>query len=153
MANYDDSQDENGRRLHYDNEDAEIYNKLKDEYGPFKGATIIDIFSISLIYGLKQGYRTELLPEGSSIGRVVESVIDNSNLRYLMMAVAVNETGSLDAMLDVNQYFTISEEYAKTGLRYLEDDFINNEDELLDDMEFEMLEVYEEFSKKLAELK
>lgn len=153
MANYDDSQDENGRRLHYDNEDAEIYNKLKDEYGPFKGATIIDIFSISLIYGLKQGYRTELLPEGSSIGRVVESVIDNSNLRYLMMAVAVNETGSLDAMLDVDQYFTISEEYAKTGLRYLEDDFINNEDELLDDMEFEMLEVYEEFSKKLAELK
>ena len=94
-----------------------------------------------------------MLPEGSSIGRVVESVIDNSNLRYLMMAVAVNETGSLDAMLDVNQYFTISEEYAKTGLRYLEDDFINNEDELLDDMEFEMLEVYEEFSKKLAELK
>ena len=118
MARFESSQEDIGRRLHYDNEDAEIYDRLKDEYGPFKGATIIDIFSIALIYGLKQGYRTELLTEGSSIGRVVESVIDNSNLRYLMMAVAVSETGSLDTMLDVNEYFTISEEYAKTGLKY-----------------------------------
>ena len=153
MARFESSQEDIGRRLHYDNEDAVIYDRLKDEYGPFKGATIIDIFSIALIYGLKQGYRTELLTEGSSIGRVVESVIDNSNLRYLMMAVAVSETGSLDTMLDVNEYFTISEEYAKTGLRYLEDEFINNEEELLDDMEYEMLEIYEEFSKKLNELK
>lgn len=153
MVSYDDSQETTGRRLHYDNEDAKIYDKLKDEFGPFKGATIIDIFSIALIYGLKQGYRTELETEGSSIGRVVESVIDNSNLRYLMMAVAVSETGSLDAMLDVNEYFTISEEYAKTGIRFLEDEFINKEEELLDDMEYEMLEVYDEFSKKLAELK
>lgn len=152
MANYNDSQDI-GRRLHYDNEDAEIYDRLKDEYGPLRGATIIDIFSIALIYGLKQGYRTELLQEGSSIGRVVESVIDNSNLRYLMMAVAVKETGSLDVILDVNQYFTICEEYAKTGLAYLEDDFINNDEDLLDDMEDEILEVYGEFSRKLGELK
>jgi len=152
MANYDDSQETQGRRLHYDNEDAKIYDRLKDEYGPFRGATIIDIFSIALIYGLKQGYRTELLSEGSSIGRVVESVIDNSNLRYLMMAVAIKETGTLDVILDVDQYFTISEEYAKTGIRYLEDDFINNDEELLDNMELEMLEIYEDFAKKLEKL-
>ena len=152
MANYDDSQETQGRRLHYDNEDAKIYDRLKDEYGPFRGATIIDIFSIALIYGLKQGYRTELLPEGSSIGRVVESVIDNSNLRYLMMAVAVKETGSLDVILDVDEYFTISEEFAKTGLRYLETDFIENDEELIDNMEFELLEVYEDFAKQLEEL-
>lgn len=152
MSRYDDSQEEVGRRLHYDNDDAEIYDKLKDEYGPFKGATIIDIFSISLIYGLRQGYRTELLPEGSSIGRVVESVIDNTSLRYLMMAVAVKETGSLDVIMDVDEYFTISEEYAKTGLKYLEQDFIIKENDLLDDLEYEILEVFDEFSKKLEEL-
>ena len=151
MSRYDDSQEEIGRRLHYDNDDAEIYEKLKDD-GPFKGATIIDIFSISLIYGLRQGYRTELLPEGSSIGRVVESVIDNTNLRYLMMAVAVKETGSLDVIMNVDEYFTISEEYAKTGLKYLESDFIDKDYELLDDLEFEILEVYEDFSKKLESL-
>lgn len=145
-------QETQGRRLHYDNNDAEIYEKLRDDYGPFKGATIIDIFSIALIYGLKQGYRTELSPKGSSIGRVVESVIDNSNLRYLMMAVAIEETGNLDAMLDVDLYFTISEEYAKTGLKYLEEDFINKEEELLDDMELEMLEVYDEFAERLEQL-
>ena len=152
MVKYADSPETMGRRLHYDNEDAEIYDRLKDEYASFKGATIIDIFSIALIYGLKQGYRTELLPEGSSIGRVVESVIDNSNLRYLMMAVAVKETGSLDVILDVNEYFTISEEYAKTGIEYLEADFIEDDEGLLDEMEETILDVYEEFSKKLAEL-
>lgn len=152
MVKYGNSQDEGGRRLHYDNYDAEIYDKLKDEHGPFKKATIIDIFSIALIYGLKEGYRSELKQEGSSIGRVVESVIDNSNLRYLMMAVAIKETGSLDVIMNVDEYFTISEEYAKTGIKYLEDEFINNEDELLDNMEFEMLEVYEEFYKMLEKL-
>ena len=105
-----------------------------------------------MIYGLKEGYRSELKQEGSSIGRVVESVIDNSNLRYLMMAVAIKETGSLDVIMNVDEYFTISEEYAKTGIKYLEDEFINNEDELLDNMEFEMLEVYEEFYKMLEKL-
>jgi len=152
MAEYYDSNETAGRRLHYDNNDAEIYDKLKDDYGPFAGATIIDIFSIALIYGLKQGYRTELLTEGSSIGRVVESVIDNSNIRYLMMAVAVKETGSLDVILDVNEYFTISEEYAKTGLRYLETDFIENDEELIDEMELELLDIYEDFAKQLEEI-
>lgn len=152
MVEYYDSDEATGRRLHFDNKDAEIYEKLKDEHGPFSGSTIIDIFSIALIYGLKQGYRTELLPEGSSIGRVVESVIDNSNLRYLMMAVAVKETGSLEVILDVNEYFTISEEYAKTGLKYLETDFIEFDEELLNEMEFELLEVYEDFAKQLEGL-
>lgn len=152
MDKFDDNQDVQGRRLHYDNDDAEIYNKLKDDYGPFKGATIIDLFSIALSYGLKQGYRTELNEKGKSIGRVVESVIDNTNLRFLMMAVAVNEKGSLDVIMDVDEYFTISEEYAKTGLKFLEQDFINNDEELLDDMEEEMLEIYDRFYDKLDDL-
>ena len=151
MAKYDSSET-TGRRLHYDNEDAVIYDRLKDEHGPFKGATIIDIFSIALIYGLKQGYRIELFTEGSSIGRAVESVIDNSNLRYLMMAVAVKETGSLEVILDVDKYFTISEEYAKTGIQYLETDFIEHDEDLLDELELEMLDIYEDFSKKLDKL-
>ena len=143
---------EKGRRLHYDDIDAEIYNNLKEEHGPFAKATISDLFSIALIYGLKMGYRTELLPEGSSIGRVVESVIDNSYLRHIMMAVAVNEEKSLEAILNIENYFIISEEYAKTGLEYLEEDFIKNEDELIDNMEEEILEIYDNISERLNNL-
>jgi ClpP class serine protease len=69
-----------------------------------------------------------------------------------MMAVAVKETGSLDVILDVNEYFTISEEYAKTGLRYLETDFIENDEELIDEMELELLDIYEDFAKQLEEI-
>ena len=136
------------RRLHFDDYDAKIYDNLRKSYGLFKNLQYIDVFSIALIYGLKEGYRTPLEKKGSSIGRVVESVIDNSELRYLMKIIAVDEENSLDVLLDADKYFTISEEYAKTGLKILEQDFIENE-ELLDDMELELYQCYDKiFSQK-----
>ena len=136
------------RRLHFDDYDAKIYDNLRKSYGVFKNLPYIDIFSVALIYGLKEGYRTPLEKKGSSIGRVVESVIDNSELRYLMKAIAVDEEDSLEVLLDTDKYFTISEEYAKTGLKILEQDFIENE-ELLDEMELELIQCYDEiFSQK-----
>ena len=89
-----------GRRLHFDDEDAKIYENLIKSHGPFKGLNYIDIFSIAAVIGKKAGFRTELKPEGKSIGRVVESVIDNSELRYLMKAIAVEEEDSLGVILD-----------------------------------------------------
>ena len=133
-----------GRRLHFDNDDAKIYENLIKNHGPFKGLNYIDIFSIAVAYGKKAGFRTELKPEGKSIGRVVESVIDNSELRYLMKAIAVDEEDSLGVILDLDKYFTISEEYAKTGLELLEQEFIANE-EILDDMELEMIQFYNDY--------
>lgn len=132
-----------GRRLHFDDEDAKIYENLIKTHGPFKGLNYIDLFSIAVAIGKKAGFRTELKPEGKSIGRVVESVIDNTELRYLMKAIAVEEEDSLGVILDLDKYFTISEEYAKTGLELLEQDFIANE-EILDDMELEMIQFYNE---------
>lgn len=151
MVNYQDIPENEGRRLHYDNDDAKIYDNMKNIPGPFKGATIIDIFSIALIYGKKQGYRVKLGSKGSSIGRVVESVIDNSQLRYLMMAIAAEEMKSIDVCIDVDQYFTICEEYAKAGLPFLQSDFIDKDEELLDDMEIEMLKFYKENFEKSEE--
>ena len=132
-----------GRRLHFDDYDAKIYENLIKTHGPFKGLNYIDLFSIAIVFGKKAGFRTELKPKGKSIGRVVESVIDNTELRYLMKAIAVEEEDSLGVILDLDKYFTISEEYAKTGLQLLEQEFIANE-EILDDMEMEMLQFYEE---------
>ena len=114
----------------------------------FKKLAYIDLFSIALVYGREKGKRTKLKKKGSTLGRVVESVIDNSDLRYLMKAIAVDEKNSINAVLDLDEYFTISEEYAKTGLADFYEDFINNED-LLDDMEEELHQFYLEHEEDL----
>ena len=137
-----------GRRLHFDDFDAEKYEEFGKKQTPFKKLAYIDLFSIALVYGRDIGKRTQLKKKGSSIGRVVESVIDNSDLRYLMKAIAVDEKNSINAVLDLDEYFTISEEYAKTGLEYFYEDFINNED-LLDDMEDELHQFYLEHEEDL----
>ena len=130
-----------GRRLHFDDYDAEKYEEFGKKQTPFKKLAYIDLFSIALVYGREKGKRTKLKKKGSTIGRVVESVIDNTDLRYLMKAIAVDEKDSINAVLNLDEYFTISEEYAKTGLEYFYEDFIKNED-LLDDMEEELHDFY-----------
>ena len=65
-----------------------------------------------------------------------------------MKAIAVDEKNSINAVLDLDEYFTISEEYAKTGLADFYEDFINNED-LLDDMEEELHQFYLEHEEDL----
>ena len=130
-----------GRRLHFDDFDAEKYEEFGKKQTHFKKLAYIDLFSIALVYGREKGKRTKLKKKGSTLGRVVESVIDNSDLRYLMKAIAVDEKNSINAVLDLDEYFTISEEYAKTGLADFYEDFINNED-LLDDMEEELHQFY-----------
>lgn len=137
-----------GRRLHFDDFDAEKYEEFGKKQTPFKKLAYIDLFSIALVYGRDKEKRTKLKAKGQNKGRVVESVIDNSDLRYLMKAIAVDEKDSINAVLDLDEYFTISEEYAKTGLEYFYEDFINNED-LLDDMEDELHQFYLEHEEDL----
>lgn len=69
--------------------------------------------------------------------------MDSTNVLSLMMAVAVEKTGSMDVLADDNEYFTIAEEYAKTGIQLLDDAFSENKN-ILDDMEKELLEFYNE---------
>ena len=65
-----------------------------------------------------------------------------------MMAVAVEETGSFEVLAKRNDYFKICEEYAKTGLSLLEEDFIENPKGLLDDLELEALKYFDKFIKQ-----
>lgn len=135
---------EKGRRLHYDDFDNKIYKQLSSSK-IFKSLDIVDLFSIALVYGKKADFRTKLEKEGKTIGRVVEQVIDKSQLRYLMMAIAVDEKKDLEVLIDSNEYFTISEEYAKAGLKFFESDYIEKGDKLLEDMKTELLDLYEEY--------
>lgn len=135
---------EKGRRLHYDDFDNDIYKELGSSK-IFKSLNAIELFSIALVYGKKADFRTKLENKGKSEGRVVESVIDKSQLRYLMMAIAVDEKKDLDVLIDPDEYFTISEEYAKTGLSFFKSDYIEKGDKILEDMKTELLDLYEEY--------
>ena len=131
-----------GRRIIYDEEDKQIYDKLRASTGIFNKLEIIDLFALALIYGKKAGKRTQL-GKGAN-GRVRESTIRNSPIKELMMVIAVEETGNMDVLSDTNEYFRICEEYAKTGIKLLEKDYIENSDDLLNDLEMEMFEFYDE---------
>ena len=131
-----------GRRIIYDDEDKQIYDKLRNSSGIFNGLDIIDLFAVAMIYGKKSGKRTTL--GKGAIGRVRESTISNSKVKDLMMVIAVEETGNMDILSDPNEYFRICEEYAKTGIRLLEEDYIENGDDLINDLEMEMFEFYDD---------
>lgn len=138
-----------GRRIIYDNEDKEIYDKLRNSSGIFNKFDIIDLFALALIYGKKEGKRTQL-GKGAT-GRVRESTIRNSRVKDLMMVIAVDETGSIDVLSDTNEYFRICEEYAKTGIKLLENDYIENSEDLVNELEMEMFEFYDDvISKDIA---
>ena len=135
----------NERRIYYNEDDYETLKKLMVEE-PFRSLNLIDIFAISLIYGKKEGIRTPL--DKKKTGRIRQTTIENSNVHYLMMAVAVEETGSFEVLAKRNDYFKICEKYEKTGLSLLEEDFIENPKGLLDDLELEALKYFDKFIKQ-----
>ena len=134
----------NERRINYNDDDYETLKRLMVEE-PFRSLNLIDIVAISLIYGKKAGIRTPL--DKKKTGRIRQTTIENSNVHYLMMAIAVEETESFEILAKRNDYFKICEEYAKTVLSLLEEDFIENPKGLLDDLELEALKYFDKVIK------
>ena len=132
-----------GRRISYDDVDRELYDEIKSKSNPLKKLKIMEIFAIALMYGKKTGVRTPM-GEGAT-GRVRQSTIDSSDLRYLMMAIAADEDKSIEVVANVNDYFSICEEYAKTGMDLLHDDVFDRGNDILDDMQDELLRFYDTF--------
>ena len=131
-----------GRRIIYDNEDREMYDNLINSSTPFKKMSIIEVFAMALVYGKEVGLRKQL-GEGAT-GRVRESTINSTDIRYLMMAIAADEEKSIDVLAEDNDYFTICEEYAKTGINLLNSEVLDKKnDKFLDDMEEKLLEFYD----------
>jgi len=131
-----------GRRIIYDNEDREMYDNLINSSTPFKKMSIIEVFATALVYGKEVGLRKKL-GEGAT-GRVRESTINSSDIRYLMMAIAADEEQSINVLAEDNDYFSICEEYAKTGINLLNSEVLDKKnDKFLDDMEEKLLEFYD----------
>lgn len=130
------------RRIYYNPEDYEVLKKLKLEK-PFKKLNLIDIFALSLAYGKKEGFRTPL--DSKKVGRIRNETVQHSDVNYLMMAIAVDETGNLDILSSENNYFTICEEYAKTGLSFLESAYLEDPKGFINTLEIEALRYYDEY--------
>ncbi len=132
-----------GRRIQYDDYDRDLYDEIKSKPNPLRKLKIMEIFAIALMYGKKTGVRTPM--DKTAVGRVRQSTIDSSNLRYLMMAIASDEEKSIDVVAEVNDYFTICEEYAKTGITFLRSEYIKDPKNFLDKLEFEALKYFDNF--------
>ena len=132
-----------GRRIQYDDNDRDLYDEIKSKANPLRKLKIMELFAIALMYGKKTGVRTPM--DKTATGRVRQSTIDSSDLRYLMMAVASDEEKSIDVVADVNDYFTVCEEYAKTGIDLLHEDVFDKGNDILDDMQDELLRFYDAF--------
>ena len=129
------------RRVYINDDD--FYNVLKNLQSEplFKKLELTELFAIAIIYGKKNKIRTPLI--GKKTGRIKEDTLSNSNLPYLMMAVAVEEAGSFEILAKEDDYFTICEEYAKTGLYALEEDYNNNPKTLFNQIEVEALRFFD----------
>ncbi len=130
------------RRIYYNHDDYETLKRLKLEK-PFAKLNLIDIFALSIAYGKKEGFRTPL--DSKKTGRIRNETVWNSDVNYLMMAIGVEETNSMDVLSFENDYFTISEEYAKTGISLLEQDYLEDRDNFIKKLELEALEYYDKF--------
>ena len=127
------------RMISFNKEDNEIVTELFYSR-QFKGLKLIDIFALAMVFGKQMGYRTPL--EKKKIRRISQRVVENSRVHFLMMAIAVLETGSSDILDNKDDYFTICEEYAKTGLPELKKAFLNPVYSFRGDLEFEALKYY-----------
>lgn len=130
------------RRIYYNPEDYEILQRLRLEK-PFSKLNLIDIFALSIVFGKKKGFRTHL--ESKKTGRIRHETVEHSDVNYLMMAIGVEETGLLDVLSSENDYFSISEEYAKTGISLLEQVFLDDPRNFIIKLEREALKYYDTF--------
>lgn len=131
------------RRVYINDDDFyNIVQKLLSE-PLFKSIKLTDFFAIAIIFGKEKGFRTPL--NGKKTGRIKTDTLSNSNLPYLMMAIAVEETNSFDILAKEDDYFTISEEYAKTGFYAIETAYYENPTDFLRDLELDLLKYFDTF--------
>ena len=132
----------NERRINFNPEDYDILKEFQREK-QFEKLQIIDMFALAMIFGKKQGFKTPL--HSKKTGKIRQTSIENSNVFYLMMAIAVEETRSFEILANRNDYFTICEEYAKTGISFLQSEYIKDPKNFLDKLEFEALKYFDNF--------
>lgn len=107
------------RDLRYSKADGEKYRALlEDDLSPFYHTTYKDLFMYAAAYGFRNGLRQTLIKPQANIPLSVLSEQE----KWLLKAIALAETKSLQTLNDENAMYAISEEYANGALEpiYLE---------------------------------
>lgn len=102
------------RDLRYSEPHSKMYEDLKTDaaLSPFAGTTYKDIFLYAMAYGYRHGLQEELVKPRSNIPLSAFSEEE----KWLVKAIAVKETGSLEILSDEKRVYEIAEEYANGAL-------------------------------------
>ncbi|MCD5397039.1 MAG: hypothetical protein LRZ96_00390 [Candidatus Pacebacteria bacterium] len=128
-------------RLYCDKKDKSIYDNLKEE-GPFKKKDLIDIFMVAMAIGFKHKNRIKLTKkEGIILFKSFEA--NEKKPMTIIKAIAINETGNLDILLDKRELFSIAEEYATGGINILREEIGIDYESYIRQLETELIEMVE----------
>ncbi len=99
--------------LSYSKRHAEVYEKLKnDSLSPFRGAYYKDIFLYAMAYGFRHNLNDNLERPQANIPLSAFSEED----KWLIKALAIYETDSLEILSDEKQVYEIAERYANGAI-------------------------------------
>lgn len=105
-----------GSRVYISKSDRSIYNKFKYDDNPFKGRKNREIFIIAVALGYKLGTRTKLEKPDEQYDHVENF---GEEINTIIKAIAVEEEG-IEVLDDKVEVYKIADEYAATGIKYLE---------------------------------
>jgi len=100
-------------RLYIDDEDKELYEKIRNEI--FKNKDNKDLFLFAMAKGFKVHKRSPLQKKFGFVR--TEYLLPQD--RALLNAIAIYEKGSEDVLLNEEEVFQIAEEYAHYGIQIL----------------------------------
>ena len=104
-------------RLFIDKRDLEDFKRLREKDSPFAKSENKDIFLAAMVIGFNEQCKMELKTKE---GWIMKSYLDDQDLA-LIRAIAIAEEGNLNVLLDEPRVFSIAEQYAAGGIRFLKD--------------------------------
>ncbi|MBE6503710.1 MAG: hypothetical protein E7Z76_05415 [Methanobrevibacter sp.] len=145
-----------GARLRREDGLKEKYNDILDRGGPLKKSSNIqskDVFSLALALG----YLNEVSFEIKNSDQFLKASNFDEILPVLLNAIAIESNGGdIDILSneDSQAIFKPSEEYANAGFEILQEKYIKNEEEFIEELRIKIIELNKDnyILNKLSEL-
>lgn len=145
-----------GARLRREDGLKEKYNDILDRGGPLKKSGNIqskDVFSLALALG----YLNEVSFEIKNSDQFLKASNFDEVLPVLLNAIAIESNGGdIDILSneDAQAIFKPSEEYANAGFEILQEKYVKNEEEFIEELRIKIIELNKDnyILNKLSEL-
>lgn len=128
-------------RLYVEKSDLEDFNILKDKGSDLHGKENKEIFIMAMVLGFYNGARRNL---DTKEGYFLEYHLTDEE-RSLIKAIAINEEQDLDVLLNPQKVYSIAEEYATGGIKYLKEEVLGTQQYgiYLKRLESQLVEIFE----------